>query len=361
MEGFTQGVGNDGIGWLSRVSESRPQGAVRESVIAFEFGERTALFSKQGVNVGTIGVAGNHCNFSVQAASLGGGFIFTRICHVRGKECPDMMKKSTTTSRKSAYTAESFAHGKKRLELKQIRGFVEKLVALPDDAPLPDWSELSIGDRFAVVRRLVPADQREEVTGKSDSQHQRYEQGGDIPLTVVAALAAETEIPLEWIVSGKAMDRRASRVQVVPPEQPAADSDDVPIQKLAFKASAGTGAMVLEEIGEHVRFPRAILAHAGVVPQSARLLEASGESMRSTINDGDTLLVDVSTAAIQIVEGKIYVFSVGDDAYVKRLRRLGEQVLMISDNREMFPEPEEVPKHLPLRVYGRVKWAGRNL
>lgn len=271
------------------------------------------------------------------------------------------MKKSTTETRKSAYTAESFANGaKKRLELKQIRVFVEKLLAQPDGAPMPDWSELSIGDRFAIVRRLVPADQREEVTGKSDSQHQRYEQGMDIPLTVVAALAAETEIPLEWIVSGKAMDRRPPLVYVSP-EQPQADAEDVAIQKLAFKASAGSGAMVLQEIAEHVRFPRAILEHAGVVPQNARLLEASGESMRSTINDGDTLLVDVSTAAIQIVEGKIYVFSVGDDAYVKRLRRLGEQVLMISDNREMFPEPEEVPKHLPLRVYGRVKWAGRNL
>lgn len=91
-----------------------------------------------------------------------------------------------------------------------------------------------------------------------------------------------------------------------------------------------------------------------------RLWEASGESMRETIHDGDLLLVDVSPAATQIVEGKIYVFSIGNEAFVKRLRRLGDKTIMISDNREMFPE-EVVPDHLPMRVYGRVKWTGRTL
>jgi phage repressor protein C with HTH and peptisase S24 domain len=45
--------------------------------------------------------------------------------------------------------------------------------------------------------------------------------------------------------------------------------------------------------------------------------------MRTTINDGDLMLVDVSPAATEIVEGKIYVFAIADEAYVKRLRRAG--------------------------------------
>jgi phage repressor protein C with HTH and peptisase S24 domain len=60
------------------------------------------------------------------------------------------------------------------------------------------------------------------------------------------------------------------------------------------------------------------------------------------------------------VEGKIYVFSIGDEAYVKRLRRTAGAVVMISDNREMFP-PEEVPQESALCIYGRVMWAGRSL
>lgn len=48
------------------------------------------------------------------------------------------------------------------------------------------------------------------------------------------------------------------------------------------------------------------------------------------------MLVDVSPNAEQIVEGKIYVLALGAEAYVKRLRRSGGRVIMISDNREVF-------------------------
>jgi phage repressor protein C with HTH and peptisase S24 domain len=276
-----------------------------------------------------------------------------------------MSKKSTTDVRMTVFSAEEMSHKRKnRLDIKQIRAFTEKLRDLPDEALMPDWAGLSVGDRFAIVLRLIPPDQQEPLLGKSEGHIRRYERGLDIPLTVVAALAAETEIPLDWIVSGKAMLRRAAHLDsgsVLGLREDAAPSaEDVPVQKLAFKVAAGRGALILDDAASHVRFPRAILQHVGVQPQHARLMEAAGESMRSTINDGDLMLVDVSPSAAQIVEGKIYVFSLGNDAYVKRLRRTGDSVTMISDNREMFP-PEDVPAHLDMRIYGRVMWAGRNL
>lgn len=266
-----------------------------------------------------------------------------------------MRKKSINSTRNTVFSADEFLlAGKRRLELKQIRALVEELTGLPDGAPLPDWSHLSVGDRLAVARRLVPSDAIEDLTGKSDSQLQRYEASPTIPLNSVAALAAETEIPLDWFVTGRAMDRKAPLVRITP----IADAEDVPIQKLAFKAAAGSGAIMLDDQAQHMRFPRGILASASVAPQNARLMEASGESMRTTINDGDLLLVDVSPSAQQIIEGKIYVFSVGEDAFVKRLRRLGDDIIMISDNREMFPEVA-VPKDSPFRIYGQVRWSGK--
>lgn len=225
---------------------------------------------------------------------------------------------------------------------------------------MPDMSELTVGDRLHIAALLIPKDQRDEVMGvKSEYALARYRTGTAIPLDVVAAIAAETEIPLQWFVSGKAMERLAPLVHISP-ESPQADSDDVPLQKLAFKVAAGRGALILDESADHVRFPRAILKHHGIEPQHARLMEASGESMRETISDGDLLLVDVSTPAKQVVEGKIYVFAIANEAYVKRLRRAGERMIMISDNKELFPA-EEVPEHSPLQIFGRVKWAGRSL
>lgn len=273
-----------------------------------------------------------------------------------------MIKKSSTRARDSVFTASDFSgSANKRLEIKQIRSLVRELENLPAGAALPDWTGISLGDRVAIVAQLIPTEAaRDEVMGRRSSfALTRYRAGAEIPAVVVAALAAETELPLQWIITGQPMERLAPLVRIAP-EEPQADSDDVPIQKLAFKVSAGSGNLVLDENAEYVRFPRAILQHAGVAPQHARLWEASGDSMKSTINDGDTLLVDVSPSATQIVEGKIFTFSVGDDAFVKRLRRLGNDTIMISDNRELFPE-QTVPSDVPFRVFGRVRWAGRNL
>ncbi|ETR79286.1 transcriptional regulator [Afipia sp. P52-10] len=268
-----------------------------------------------------------------------------------------MSKKSTTIERETIFSADELTpQRRKHLSIKQIRAFVDKLRALSDSAPLPDWSDTTtIGDRFAIALRLIPPTQWADLLGKSEVHLRRYENGVDIPLTVVAALAAETEIPLDWIVSGRSVERR-SAVDQLDDER----GEDVPVQKLSFKAAAGPGALIMNEHAEHIRFPRAILQHVGLAPQNARLMEASGESMRPTISDGDLLLVDVSASATVIVEGKIYVFAIGDEAYVKRLRRIGERIVMISDNRDLFPE-EDVPRSPSIRIFGRVKWAGRSL
>src|SRR5712664_4038318 len=132
-----------------------------------------------------------------------------------------MIKKSSRNEHIRSLPARDTAPRRsKRLEIKQIRSYVDQLLALPDEAPMPDWSFLSIGDRFAIALRLIPAEQRTQVLGKSAVHARRYEQGTDIPLTVVAALAAETEIPLQWIATGQEMDRRPAPHAHASPESP---------------------------------------------------------------------------------------------------------------------------------------------
>lgn len=132
------------------------------------------------------------------------------------------------------------------------------------------------------------------------------------------------------------------------------------VRKLEFRVSAGGGgAVVVDEEGNRVPFPREILDELRLRPDNARLLTAVGDSMRPTIDDGELLLVDVR--ATEIVEGKIYVFTVGEDMLVKRLRRRGGKLFMRSDNRDLYPDEEEVPTVEPVRIIGRVKWVGKSL
>lgn len=81
--------------------------------------------------------------------------------------------------------------------------------------------------------------------------------------------------------------------------------------------------------------------------------------MTPTINDGDLAIVDI--AASDLADGKIYVFSIGEDVFVKRLRREPGRILMVSDNADLYPQPEVIPRHEPFSIFGRVKWAGRQL
>jgi len=240
----------------------------------------------------------------------------------------------------------------KRLDIKDARRLADELRKCLQKGELPDWSDLSHQQRFSVVYRLLPQDQRSELLGRSDKTLQRYltSSEAEIPFPVVAALSVETEIPLDWIATGR-----------LPQTGPATiiSTEEVAVQKLAWRASAGHGSLVVDDYAESIFFPRVILERIGVKPENARILEASGESMVPTIGDGDMMVVDVSSR--HIAEGKVYAFSIGEEVFVKRLRRLGEKVLMLSDNRDLFPHEEPVPSDQSFVIFGRVKWAGRAL
>jgi len=138
--------------------------------------------------------------------------------------------------------------------------------------------------------------------------------------------------------------------------------DHALLHKLTFRASAGYGQIVIEDAPERVPFPRLILERLGLTADRVRLLEATGDSMAPTIKDGDPLLVDIG--ADGIIDGKIYAFTVGDEAFVKRLRRVPGKpgkILIVSDNRDLYPESVELPEGEDFRIIGRVRWVGRSL
>lgn len=187
-----------------------------------------------------------------------------------------------------------------------------------------------------------------ERAGLSQSGLHKILHGSEPTLETLIAVAKAAGVSVGWLAAGETSS---------PP--PIGDGQVVLVPRLAFQASAGNGSLVVDEAASNVRFPRSILERIGLKPANARLLEASGDSMRPTIEDGDPLLVDVT--ATEIAEGKIYVFTVGDDVMVKRLRRRSGRLLMRSDNRGLYPDEEEVPAGEPVRIIGRVRWTGRQL
>ncbi|MEY4238511.1 MAG: hypothetical protein RL339_1112 [Pseudomonadota bacterium] len=136
-----------------------------------------------------------------------------------------------------------------------------------------------------------------------------------------------------------------------------ARSDWVDVPRLPLGASAGPGALALEElpIGAF-RFSARWLREQGLDPRMLSAIRVEGDSMEGTLRDGDEILVDRSPRPLR--DG-IHVVRTGDALLVKRvdLGRPGA-ITLVSDNPAYRPlelPPEEV------QVIGRVVWKSGRL
>lgn len=97
-------------------------------------------------------------------------------------------------------------------------------------------------------------------------------------------------------------------------------------------------------------------------PESMYLFEVAGESMSPTINEGDTILVDISNK--EFIPGKISLFELNDTFLVKRADIKPGFFRLKSDNKDKDNHPDiEIPMDSPdhFAVYGRVIWVSREL
>lgn len=97
-------------------------------------------------------------------------------------------------------------------------------------------------------------------------------------------------------------------------------------------------------------------------PNNLRVITGYGDSMEGTYNDGDILFVDTGFNDIRL--DAVYVFSLGEELFIKRVQRRPDGSLAIlSDNKKYEPYAIQNASKTDLRVIGRVVWAwnGRKL
>lgn len=143
----------------------------------------------------------------------------------------------------------------------------------------------------------------------------------------------------------------------LPPAAKPVRGDWVDVPRLPLGASAGPGALALEElpIGAF-RFSARWLREQGLDPRMLSAIRVEGDSMEGTLRDGDEILVDRSPRPLR--DG-IHVVRTGEALLVKRvdLGRPG-RITLVSDNPAYRPielPPEEV------QVIGRVVWKSGRL
>lgn len=186
--------------------------------------------------------------------------------------------------------------------------------------------------------------------GISQGTFNRIWNGGDPSLDSLIAISNAAGVTVGWLANGE-----------VQPDQARSGDDESVLTYVAVVASAGRGAKSFDTSTGRRPFSTSVLQQLGLEPSDVALLDARGQSMLPTISDGDLLLVDVrKETSARPIDGLIYVLSIDDDLFVKRLRKTVGAWMMVSDNRELYPE-EQLPTDRQVIIHGRVVWAGKQL
>ena len=97
-------------------------------------------------------------------------------------------------------------------------------------------------------------------------------------------------------------------------------------------ASCGTGSIVFSD--DKIKLPVSTLLIGGFSKQKTySMINAAGDSMAPTIDNGDRLIVEHWNGT-QIQDNKIYVFCFNNEFFVKRLSKNLDEVIIKSDNPE---------------------------
>ena len=138
------------------------------------------------------------------------------------------------------------------------------------------------------------------------------------------------------------------------------DSDLVYVPVLDIEASAGHGAVSGAEarcshFGFEERWLRRLTSSKS---NSLSIIRVHGDSMETTLSDGDEVMVDQSDGHARLRDG-IYVLRMDDALNVKRIgiEPQGRKISVISDN-SAYPSWPGLDRR-SVDIVGRVLWLGR--
>lgn len=174
--------------------------------------------------------------------------------------------------------------------------------------------------------------------------------------TKIVEIANALGVRSEWLSTGQGPMREDGQ-QPQSQLTKTGDSDVFRLDVLDLTVSAGPGIINQEfvEILHSVEYAPAEARHMfdGRKAENIRIINVRGDSMSGTIEPGDLLFVDIS---VKNFDGDgIYAFLYDDTAHVKRLQKMKDKLLVISDNKIYTPwDPIEKDEMNRVFVFGKV-------
>lgn len=140
--------------------------------------------------------------------------------------------------------------------------------------------------------------------------------------------------------------------RLVLPDEKLVDYDLIP--KVAAKAGAGASLETSGEIDGLYAFRKDFMGIGHISSANSVLMDVVGDSMEPMFQAGGTILVDKSD--IDIIDGEIYVVTLGDELRVKRVQKSLRGLILRSENPKYADINVEGPDLETFKVHGRVRW-----
>lgn len=235
------------------------------------------------------------------------------------------------------------------------KGYDESEPNGPASAAVPNLA-IGIGTRIKqIADRLGGKRSLANTIGVHETQLYRYINGTNAPSVLVAAEIAKVGgVSLDWLIAGT----ETAQAPALSSAEPLALPDYAYVPLYDARCSAGSGAWnERSRVLVNLAFTRYSLRKKGLAPDELACLRVGGDSMTGLLEDGDTVMIDLSRNTLS--DEGIYVVLLDDHLYAKRLQRQFDgSVRIISHNKEY--EPMTVPRDRlgEFHIIGRVVWAG---
>lgn len=214
----------------------------------------------------------------------------------------------------------------------------------------------TLAERLREARKAASMTQKTlgDAVGVSQAAIQKIETGRAAQTTKLLDIAKALRVRPEWLSSGTG----AMRADGEDDKKPSHINHDVfRVDILDLAVSAGPGIVNQEFVAilHSVEYAPAEARHMfdGRKAENIRIINVRGDSMSGTIEPGDLLFVDIS---VKSFDGDgIYAFLYDDTAHVKRLQKMKDKLLVISDNKSYAAwDPIEKDEMNRVFVFGKV-------
>lgn len=191
---------------------------------------------------------------------------------------------------------------------------------------------MHIGDNIKKLREHLNLTQKEfgSKIGRSHQAIQKYE-SNETPVkqAMLILISQAYNVNPDWLLNGTGemfLDNTSR-------QQEYSDIISIPYYP-EVSAAAGSGALVYDEnTVKHIQISSAIINIS--TGDNVCLINATGNSMQPVIDDRDLLLVDLSQKLI--TDEGIYVIRLDTTLVVKRVQKILNGIILISDNPQYPP------------------------